>query len=456
MTARILVVDDIPINIKLLEAKLLAEYFEVLTANNGEEALEVARSEYPDLILLDVMMPVMDGFETCKRLRSDPATAHIPVVMVTALDGVDDRINGLRAGADDFLTKPIDETALMTRINNLVRLKLMRDELRLRRDTGADLGEILPDLPDDPETVYKVVLLEDRENAAKRLTQTITERLKTDVIAAATPQEAFEAMEPVAPDIIITTLSSANFDGLRFCSQTRSVEFLRHVPILVLADKAGQPELIKALQMGVNDYMVRPIEKNELVARVTSQFRWARYADRLRETYRQTLELATTDPLTGLYNRRYLTPYLDKLIERSTAARKPFSMLVLDIDHFKSVNDTHGHGAGDEILKGFAQRLKATTRGVDLVCRFGGEEFVVLCPDSDQSQAQILAERLRSAIAEQPFQAGPDLSLEITTSIGLATSECGTDTAQSLFERADKALYEAKAAGRNKVICAAA
>ncbi len=139
MTARILIVDDIITNIKVLEAKLRAEYYEVLTASSGPAGLAIAEKEYPDIILLDVMMPVMDGFEVCRRLKAASATAHIPVVMVTALDGVEDRVRGLEAGADDFLTKPIDEMALMARIRNLVRLKLMRDELRLRQDTvGVD------------------------------------------------------------------------------------------------------------------------------------------------------------------------------------------------------------------------------------------------------------------------------------------------------------------------------
>src|SRR6202012_5947144 len=144
MTARVLVVDDILSNVKLLEAKLSAEYFEVLTAFNGEQALARVAAELPDIVLLDVMMPGMDGFEVCRRIKADPRSAHIPVVMVTALDQPSDRVAGLEAGADDFLTKPVDDAALFARVRSLVRLKMMTDELRMRESTGQGMGLIDP------------------------------------------------------------------------------------------------------------------------------------------------------------------------------------------------------------------------------------------------------------------------------------------------------------------------
>src|SRR5215467_2037493 len=167
MTARVLVVDDIISNVKLLEAKLAAEYFEVITAFNGEQALARVAAEMPDIILLDVMMPGMDGFEVCRRIKSNTQTAHIPVVMVTALDQSSDRVTGLEAGADDFLTKPVDDAALFARVRSLVRLKIMTDELRMREATGSGLG-----LGDPAATLAestpsgKILLIEDRPEAA--------------------------------------------------------------------------------------------------------------------------------------------------------------------------------------------------------------------------------------------------------------------------------------------------
>src|SRR5579871_1476699 len=157
MTARVLVVDDIMSNVKLLEAKLTAEYFDVVTAFNGLECLAKMAESVPDIVLLDVMMPGMDGFEVCRRIKSDPKIAHVPVVMVTALDQPSDRVAGLEAGADDFLTKPVDDAALFARVRSLVRLKMMTDELRLREETGQSMGLLDPAAHySDSESVSRV------------------------------------------------------------------------------------------------------------------------------------------------------------------------------------------------------------------------------------------------------------------------------------------------------------
>jgi two-component system cell cycle response regulator len=140
MTARVLVVDDVAANVKLLEARLSAEYFDVVTTMSGKEALAICERAECDVVLLDVMMPDMDGLEVCRRLKSNPATHHIPVVMVTALDQPSDKVRGLEAGADDFLTKPISELALIARVRSLARLKMVTDELRMRVLTSRDMG----------------------------------------------------------------------------------------------------------------------------------------------------------------------------------------------------------------------------------------------------------------------------------------------------------------------------
>ncbi len=163
MTARVLVVDDIMSNVKLLEAKLTAEYFDVVTAFNGLECLARMAESVPDIVLLDVMMPGMDGFEVCRRIKSDPKIAHVPVVMVTALDQPSDRVAGLEAGADDFLTKPVDDAALFARVRSLVRLKLMTDELRMRESTGQSMGLMDPaENLLDANPVGRILIIEDR------------------------------------------------------------------------------------------------------------------------------------------------------------------------------------------------------------------------------------------------------------------------------------------------------
>ena len=209
--------------------------------------------------------------------------------------------------------------------------------------------------------------------------------------------------------------------------------------------------------MGVNDYLTRPVDKNELTARVRTQLRKKRYSDRLRHNVQLSLEMAITDQLTGLHNRRYMARHLDTLIANARKAERPLAFVILDIDHFKTVNDTYGHDIGDEVLKEFAARIAANTRGIDLACRYGGEEFVVVMPDTDVSAACAISERLRQTVEANPVKISraPGL-LNVTISIGIAKMEGAEDTAETLLHRADQALYRAKRSGRNRVVADAA
>jgi two-component system cell cycle response regulator len=456
MTARVLVVDDILSNVKLLEAKLSAEYFEVVSAFNGLEALARVEENEPDIVLLDVMMPGMDGFEVCRRIKQNPKTAHVPVVMVTALDQPSDRVAGLDAGADDFLTKPVDDAALFARVRSLVRLKMMTDELRLRETTGQNMGLIDPaDTLIDAAPTGRILLIEDRPESVAWFNQALTPA--NDVFAVDSFEEALIRVRGGDFDLIVVSLGLRGFDGLRLCSQLRSLPEGRNVPILVLVSDGDRRKLNQALEMGVNDYLTRPVDKNELIARVRTQLRKKRYADRLRHNVQLSLEMAITDQLTGLHNRRYMARHLDNLIAGARKSGKPLAFLIMDIDHFKSVNDSHGHDSGDEVLREFAGRISANVRGIDLACRYGGEEFVVVMPDTDMAFAYTVAERLRKSVEEAAFAISREPhKLNITISIGIAGSEGNVDSADKLLHRADQALYRAKREGRNRVVADAA
>lgn len=454
MTARILVVDDIPANVKLLEARLLAEYFDVLTAADGFAALAICDRQPVDLILLDVMMPGMDGFEVCERLKANPRTSHIPVVMVTALDQPSDRVRGLKAGADDFLTKPVNDLQLMSRVKSLVRLKNVSDELRLRAETARTIGleeALRSDRPDEPG---HILLVDARASSQERIGRVL--RPAAEMTAMADPQAAlFEAAER-AFDLIIVNANFEDYDPLRLCSQLRSLERTRYIPILLVVEQGAEEVLVRALDLGVTDYLMRPIEPNELMARSLTQIRRKQCNDRLRASLHQTIELAVTDGLTGLHNRRYLDSHIRLLMERAAQRNRALTVCMTDIDRFKSVNDSHGHDVGDEVLREFARRIRSVVRGADLACRFGGEEFVLVMPDTDGAAASGIAERLRHTIESQPFLIDNGaLSLSITASLGLASFLPG-DTPEGLMKRADTALYQAKRNGRNQVVAAAA
>ncbi len=455
MTARILVVDDVPANVKLLEVRLLAEYFEVLTAANGAQALEMCENGKIDVVLLDVLMPDMDGFEVCRRLKTDPATSHIPVVMVTALDHVSDRIRGLESGADDFLTKPVNDLQLMTRVRSLVRLKMLTDELRLRAATTRNIGieELLSGREPTGEAKPKVLLIDEDGDAARDVAGMLMDTSATDI--APEPQDGFFQAAEGAYECILVSTAFAEYDPLRLCSQLRSLDRTRFVPIILLAGEGDDDRIVRGLELGINDYLVRPVDRQELVARLRTQIRRKRYNDHLRQSVTQTIEMAVTDPLTGLHNRRYLDSHLQTLFDRATSRRRPLSLMITDIDRFKSINDSFGHDGGDEVLREFARRLRKNVRGIDLACRFGGEEFVVVMPDTDASVAEKVAERVRAEIADKPFSvAGKPVS--VTISVGVSSLKSGVDFVSDLLKRADVALYEAKSSGRNKVVARAA
>lgn len=458
MTARILVVDDVPANVKLLEARLLAEYFEVLTAHGGAEALEICENGKVDVVLLDVMMPEMDGFEVCRRLKSDPATQHIPVVMITALDQISDRVRGLEAGADDFLTKPVNDLQLMTRVKSLVRLKNLTDELRLRASTTRNIGieELLSRRSAAMDEQVRALLVDTRPAAAERIGKML--RGRCELTVTQDPQAAFFQAAEGGFDCIIVSTDLGDYDPLRLCSQLRTLDRTRFVPIMLLAGEGEEERLVRALELGVNDYLVRPVDQHELVARLTTQVKRKRYNDHLRASVAQTIEMAVTDGLTGLHNRRYLDSHLATLFERARSRRRPLSLMITDIDRFKSINDTWGHDVGDEVLREFAARLRKNVRGIDLACRMGGEEFVVVMPDTDAEIAQKVAERIREQIAQAPFAAGPQGALiDVTVSVGVsAMAASAPDTVEAMMKRADVALYEAKNGGRNRVVAAAA
>lgn len=455
MTARVLVVDDIPANVRLLEARLTAEYFEVFTATNGPEALIFCEKGKIDLILLDVMMPGMDGFEVCRRLKADPSTAHIPVVMITALDRASDRVAGLEAGADDFLTKPVNDLHLMARVRSLVRLKSLTDELRLRASTRRSIGieEMLSKrLPTD-SSAAPVLLIDSSESSSQRVAELLAESCKLDVVADA-QAGVFAAADGQYECILVSTRLGA-IDPLRLCSQLRSLDSTRFLPIILIADEGEDNRIMRGLELGVNDFVVRPLDRQELIARLRTQLRRKRYNEELRSSVAQTIEMAVIDGLTGLHNRRYLDSHIETLFERASARKRSLSMMIIDLDRFKAINDTYGHDGGDEVLREFARRLKGNVRGIDLACRFGGEEFVIVMPETDAAIAEKVAERVRLDVERTPFIIGGN-SVMLTVSIGVASMLHGSDTSQAMLRRADVALYDAKNGGRNRVVARAA
>lgn len=451
MTARVLVVDDVEFNVKLLDVKLRRDYYQVKSAGNGKEAIIAAKEFQPDIILMDVMMPEMDGFEATQIIKSDPNLSHIPIIIVTALNAQEDKVRGLEAGADDFLTKPINDVALMSRLKSLVRLKLMNDELRLRDQTSRQFGAAQPNLEKRNNVKDSLVAIVDDDPVQ---IDKITAKLASagiNVNVFATIDALFESSKTKDYSVVMVSTTLRANDGLQFSSILRSDDKFRHTPILIIVDESDEHTLIRGLEIGVNDYIISPVEVNEMLARTITQIRRKNYQDELKENYLSSLQQSVTDVLTGLYNRRYFESHIRTMLSNSNFAPQTLAVLMLDIDHFKKVNDTYGHQSGDVVIQEVANRLRQSLRLTDLSARYGGEEFVIILPSTDLELAANVAERIRSSVESSPFNIPSEpKQINCTVSIGVSCLNTGDDL-DALVARADKALYKSKESGRNKV-----
>lgn len=458
MPGRVLIVEDSGTNRMILRNRLNKAYYDVVEAEDGETALALAATAKADLVLLDVMMPGIDGFEVCRQLKADPATLHVPVVMLTALDNREDRVKGLEAGADDFLSKPFEDLALMSRVASLTRRKMMVDEMLLRDQTSSGVGE-REMLAAARAVVFpesKILIVSPFEANARLMRDSITRAIRCQVDIATSIDEATSLVEFMGVDAVLMDAGLTEGDPLRFGSLLRSRPETRQAATLLVVADNDLELATKALELGFNDYISAPVDMLELTARMRSQLRRKNYADQLRENMRNNMVQAVTDPLTGTYNRRYANLHLDALIEQAREKDTDLAVMILDLDRFKLVNDTHGHAAGDAVLKEFARRLQDNVRGVDLVARMGGEEFMVVMPDVNIDLALEIAERVRAATADPTFEIPVDAKqLQVTVSIGFAVLQ-PHETVFEIVNRADEALYASKNGGRNRVTLAAA
>ncbi len=406
----------------------------------------------PDLILLDVMMPGMDGFECCRRLKEDPTTLHIPVVMITALGEPAERLRGLESGADDFLTKPVEYETLMARVRSLVRLKRLLDEWRARGETARAMGLTCESVAPPSITGARALVIDDWDLGA----QTIQLALSRDGILAGRAHTGAEAMElsrAIPFDLIVLSLSLIEEDPLKLASNLRAADATHEIPMLLIAEPEERDNILRGFDLGANDWVVLPLDENELRARARNQIRRKVYQDRLRNDVGSALEMALIDPLTGLYNQRYLMRHLRGLLESDP--NRELAVLMIDVDHFKAVNDEFGHATGDIALRAIADVLRANTRVFDSVARYGGEEFVAVMPGTGADEGSEAAERLRSAVEATQFSWASGSLARVTVSVGVACTAHGLSTPEAILHAADRALYAAKRAGRNRIEIAA-
>ena len=450
MSTTVLVVDDLDTNIKLLEAKLLREYYLVLIASSGQEEIDILENHDVDVILLDGMMPGMDGFETCRKIKANPATTHIPVVMVTALSDIEDRVKGLEAGADEFLTKPVDDVALFARVNSLSRTKAVIDALKIRNETNALLGAKTVDLIDSVDQ-SKIFVIDDDVVQVKNINK-ILSKITPHITVCNDLSTLDEVLQDLDADLIIISCQIEGNDPLRLAIKLRSVEQLKTSSIMFLAEDENIKMVNKGMDLGVNDYFIYPVDENELIARAKTQLRRKKYQDGLRSELEESVNLSLKDGLTGLYNRRYFDAHIKQLLSKDNDVVVNLWLIMIDIDHFKEVNDQYGHQVGDIVLKAVTNTLSHNIRAIDLLARYGGEEFALLVSNISLEEVKVIADRLRINV-EQLKMKIPDSDEVVIKTISMGVAEYKEkESVTQLIDRADKALYAAKASGRNKVM----
>ena len=455
MIGKILIVDDVSTNRIVFKVKLTAAGYSSIMAADGVTCLRLARAEQPDLILLDLMLPDMGGIDVLRQLKSDPMTRRIPVVMFSSEQDPVQRVAALRAGAEDFLSRPIDDQTLLARLRGLLRAREVVGGFASPEGSLGIFGlaEVAPTF-DAPGQV--AIVMAKAENAIHLRKQLSTAGHERFTILA--PDALYSDPGAVGqPDVyLIDSDVGSEGGGLRLMSELLSRSASRNAAFCMFNQSGASHLPAMAFDLGANDVVDQKISPSELAVRLHTLVMRKRELDQMRASVQDGLRLAMIDPLTGLHNRRYGLAQLNAIASQSQLEGSEFAVMVVDLDRFKSVNDRWGHAAGDAVLIEISSRLAANLRASDLVARIGGEEFLIALPATTRAEAGIVAQRLCQAAESQPVVLADGTAIQVTISIGMTIDGGVAEPGLSLnvadiVDQADRALMKSKSGGRNKV-----
>lgn len=417
---KILIVDDEPLNISVV-AEILGHEYDLLVATNGEKVLQIVSSDpKPDLILLDIMMPGMNGFEVAKRLKTNPETLHIPIIFLTAKHDNESIVKGFELGAVDFVSKPFQKEELLARLKNTLQIFNLRNALNRALEKSQQYAKTIES---QMKLIDKNIIISSTDLEG-RIIEVSDAFCK---ISGYTKEKLIGKMHrilrhPDMPSSLFVKLWETILNGDTWHGEIKN------------RTKNGSFYWLDTLIYAIVDDLGNKTGYTAISQNITDK--------------KRVEELSITDQLTRLHNRMYLENSFNKEIRRAKRYNHSFAVIMLDIDHFKEVNDTYGHDVGDNVLVAISKVLSEHIRGTDILGRWGGEEFLIICPHTSSAEAYTLAEKLRMSIDTCPI----DLIGHKSCSFGVSIFDLKDESFKEVVKHSDEALYAAKNNGRNCVV----
>ena len=429
--AKILVVDDEPLNVKLCDATLTYEGYEIIPAYNGEQALEKVDEELPDLIILDIMMPDLDGFEVTRRLKGSPDTKDIPIILITASDDSNYKIIGSEAGADEFLNKPILPIELTSRVRSLIDTKKYQDKASHQRPAEFEESRN-NDLP------VVLLVIEDQEHS--KLVKTYLHGQPYQVMVEKTAQKAVELCNRRQIDMILFDAMNPEDGGFEACGRLKEREQTANIQILLISDLKYLEETYELFELWFDDFLLRPINVNELRIRVNALLKKKSYLDTIPDSTEDSVRSAITDRTSGLANFPYFKYFLEHEIKRYARDPKPITVMMMEIIDGNQILDSSKSLDGARLLKDLGTIIKENIRDIDLGARCVEKKFAVVLANTDETGAKIVSRRLNDLILNHLLVGANKSSSNWAINHGIAVYPSDADSTDLLIDRAEKLL----------------
>jgi two-component system cell cycle response regulator len=443
---QVLIVDDEPLNVKLFASILSVDGYDISSAFNGEQALEKVNEACPDLILLDIMMPGIDGFEVTRRLKGCVETKDIPIILITASDNADFKVIGHEAGADEFLNKPVKAPELKSRVKSLLHTKVYQDKLKLQEKTESDgcSNSKENDTLQGVNDISPVLLVFEDEKVAKSIEMFLYGQ-PYQVVIGKTAEEAIALSSQRQVELILLDGTLQGEKCFEICSCLKDREQTANTQILMVADSEFFDNNHEQFELWSDDFLLKPINVYELRARVKTLLKKKAFWDKLYAGPKGNVRTAITDSLTDLANDSYFKLFLEHEMKRSLRNSRPVTLLMMELNNVKLNPNCVGHLAGEEWLKDLGTFIKDNIRDVDLGARYKEKQFAIVLGDADRKGAGIVAERLKSLVENQFSKTSGNSPAESSAvNIGIAEYPADANSIEQLINQAVEALTESK------------